>query len=85
MPAPIRRTDITVQRVAGEAILHDPRRGLAHVVNESAVHVWDLCDGRRSIDEIAAQLAARYRLAGDDLRGDVVGAVAKFRELQLLD
>jgi pyrroloquinoline quinone biosynthesis protein D len=38
-------------------------------LNETAVHVLELCDGRRSLDEIAAILSQRY--SGADVTGDV--------------
>jgi pyrroloquinoline quinone biosynthesis protein D len=38
-------------------------------LNETAAHVLELCDGERSLDEIAAALSRRY--AGADVADDV--------------
>jgi pyrroloquinoline quinone biosynthesis protein D len=38
-------------------------------LNASAAHVLELCDGRRSVDEIAETLSERY--LGADVAGDV--------------
>ena len=38
-------------------------------LNETAVAVLELCDGRRSVDDIAAALSARYD--GADVAADV--------------
>jgi pyrroloquinoline quinone biosynthesis protein D len=38
-------------------------------LNDTAAEVLALCDGRRSVDEIAATLSARYD--GADVAGDV--------------
>jgi pyrroloquinoline quinone biosynthesis protein D len=38
-------------------------------LNTTAAEVLELCDGERSIDEIASALSARY--VGSDLRDDV--------------
>jgi pyrroloquinoline quinone biosynthesis protein D len=38
-------------------------------LNESAAHGLELCDGRRSLDEIAAALSQRY--SGADVTDDV--------------
>ena len=38
-------------------------------LNETAAHVLELCDGRRSVEEIAAALSERY--AGADVADDV--------------
>ena len=38
-------------------------------LNESAVHVLELCDGQRTIEEIADELSLRFD--GADVHGDV--------------
>ena len=38
-------------------------------LNETAAHVLELCDGERSVEEIAAALSQRY--AGADVADDV--------------
>ncbi len=38
-------------------------------LNPTAAEVLELCDGERSLDDIAGALSARY--AGADVRGDV--------------
>jgi pyrroloquinoline quinone biosynthesis protein D len=42
-------------------------------LNTTAAAVLELCDGERSVDEIASALSARYE--GTDLRDDVQGLV----------
>jgi pyrroloquinoline quinone biosynthesis protein D len=39
-------------------------------LNETAAHVLELCDGQRSVDDIATALSERYQAAeiGDDVR-----------------
>ena len=77
--------DVALQRVGQEAILHDRRNGRAHVINESAARIWDLCDGQASLDEIAIALAASYNIEASVVRGDVAQIIAKFRELRILE
>ena len=38
---PTPSTDVTLQRVGNEAILHDQRNGRAHVLNATAARVWN--------------------------------------------
>jgi pyrroloquinoline quinone biosynthesis protein D len=50
----------------------------ALVLSPTAVAVLELCDGRRSIDDIAMEISAQY--AGADVRADVeglLGAIAQ--------
>jgi pyrroloquinoline quinone biosynthesis protein D len=67
--------------VTGARLLHDDVRG-EHVLlvpeglvrlNPTAAEVLELCDGKRSLDEIVSALSARYD--GCDLRADVRGLV----------
>jgi pyrroloquinoline quinone biosynthesis protein D len=63
-------------KVRERSVLLFPEGAVA--LNETAVHVLELCDGQRSIEEIAATLSARY--SGADVRDDVeqlLGAIAE--------
>ena len=77
------RTDVTLQRVGREAILHDARSGQAHVINASAARVWELCDGR-PFAELLAAFAEPYGLTPQAVRADVERVLAGFQELGLL-
>jgi PqqD family protein of HPr-rel-A system len=82
---PTHRPDVSLQRVGQEAILHDRRNGRAHVINESAARIWELCDGRATLDEITSAFAASYNVPVDVVREDVISILTKFRELRILD
>lgn len=85
MPTPTRRSDVTVQHVGGDIILHDGARGKAHVVNATAARILELCDGTATPDDIAASLALTYDVQAADLRADVERTIATFQQLQLVD
>ncbi len=55
----------------------------ALVLNDTAAAVIALCDGRRTIDEIAAALSEQY--GGADVRDDVAELVAGIAEQGLMD
>jgi hypothetical protein len=77
--------DLSLQRVGQEAILHDRRNGRAHVINESAAQVWELCDGQSTLDHIVSVFAAAYALPAADVQADVRYILAKFHELRVLE
>jgi hypothetical protein len=77
------RTDVTLQRVGREAILHDAANGQAHVINATAARIWELLDGR-PMDDLVVAFAEPYGRSPDELRPDVERVVAKFAELGLL-
>jgi hypothetical protein len=77
--------EVSLQRVGDEAILHDRRNGRAHVINESAAQIWELCDGRTTFDQIVAAFAASYQLAAPDVSEDVQYILSRFRELRVIE
>jgi pyrroloquinoline quinone biosynthesis protein D len=54
----------------------------ALVLNGTAADVLELCDGRRTIDEIAQELSPRYQ--GADVRDDVERLVTTIAERGLV-
>lgn len=82
---PIPNPEVTLQRVGAEAILHDRRNGQAHVINEAAARIWERCDGRATLDQIAEAFAASYAMPVSAVREDVIYILTKFREIKVLD
>ena len=82
---PTPNKDVSLQRVGQEAILHDRRNGRAHVINESAAQIWELCDGQNTLDQIVSAFAAAYALPAADVQADVQYILAKFHELRVLE
>ena len=78
-------SEVALQRIGAEAILHDRRNGQAHVLNEAAARIWELCDGQNTLDQIAEAFAASYVLPASAVREDVIYILTKFRELRVLD
>jgi len=77
--------DVSLQRVGQEAILHDRRNGRAHVINESAAQIWELCDGNHTLDQIVSAFSTSYELPAADVQADVEYILAKFHELGVLE
>jgi PqqD family protein of HPr-rel-A system len=76
------RSDVTLQRVGKEAILHDAAAGRTHVINSTAARVWELCDGR-SMDDLLRTFAEPYGRQPDEVRADVERVIDGFRQLGL--
>jgi hypothetical protein len=60
-----------------------PGHGPAHELNNTAAVIWELCDGQRSVPQIAAALAGTFGLDSAPLAG-VAGCVARLRDAGLL-
>jgi PqqD family protein of HPr-rel-A system len=70
--------------VDGDLVILDRTRGYVHQLNATASHIWSACDGRHSVDEIAATLEASFNDAPQDLRDAVVNTLSDFDKLGLL-
>jgi pyrroloquinoline quinone biosynthesis protein D len=53
----------------------------AVLLNETAAEILALCDGVRTVDEIAGTLGARYQT---DVRGDVVECLSRLADRELV-
>lgn len=81
---PRRRSVLLQESLLDELLVYDPVRREAFTLNRSARAVWVLCDGRRTIVEIAAELAGWTRLPVDALVVDVRASIEAFDTLGLL-
>lgn len=59
-PAPVRRSDLTVHVLDGEALMFDAVSGDTHRLNETALFIWRQCNGRRDASRVAARLTEVY-------------------------
>ena len=79
-----RRLDLLSDDAGTELVVFDARRGLAHVLNETAGAVFLLCDGR-PVDSIVAELALIPGASPDTVRRDVEQLLQSFVERDLLE
>jgi len=55
------------------------------VLNDSGANILELCDGRRTVAEIVAELAARYRAVPDDEVRQFLTRLVARRYVELAD
>ena len=55
-----RKNEIVVQEVEGETLIYDLKANKAFNLNETSSIVWQLCDGDKTITEIAENLSNKY-------------------------
>jgi hypothetical protein len=76
---PKRRVDIISKSAGDETLLYDPATDSIHVLNPTALLVWQLCDGRHSPSEMEAVLRDRFAgTAERDIAADVAATLALF-------
>jgi len=80
---PLARTDdLLVERVDSEVVIYDGREKQAHCLSPLAATVFELCDGRRPVSELAAK--ATFNLNEEVDESQVKRAVAELEERDLI-
>lgn len=64
-----RKKGLVIQEVPEEVLVYDLETNKAHCLNKTAALVWQSCDGRRSVSEIADHVGT---LAGQNVSDDLV-------------
>ena len=66
-----RRDNVITQTVSGELMLVSMDTGEFYGLNEVGMTIWDLCDGHRSSDDMAAIIGQEFDATIEDVRADV--------------
>ena len=82
---PKQRSGVSVRVVEGETVVLDRNQGLIHQLNRTASYIWDRCNGRFTVREIAHQLADAFDIEPQTATRDVAAVVEQLQELQLLE
>lgn len=77
-----RKNEILSTKLLAETMVYDQVSHRAHVLNQTVALVWESCDGRNSIDEIAGILHGKLGLPAD--RDVVLLALQELSESGLL-
>jgi Coenzyme PQQ synthesis protein D (PqqD) len=78
-----RSTRLLVEELVDELLIYDVERNEVHCLNGAAVRVWQLCDGERTVPEIARDLNSDFD--PDQAETLVWSALDQFAERHLLE
>ena len=92
---PSRHPDVAWRSWGGEVVIltpagHDARAaaaladGAEHDLNEVGSRIWELCDGARTVADIARALAEEFEVEDADAQEDAAAFVAQLAEMKLL-
>ena len=79
---PMQVAGATVSGRGSEPVLVESGRSLG--LNETALAIWDLCDGRTTVDEMVDAVVELTGLDVEQVGRDVVGVIEEFRSLGLV-
>ena len=65
-------------------MLYDTEGRAIHVLSETALFIWERCDGEHDTDAIVQEAVDRYEASPEEVRPDVESTLAQFRELGIL-
>lgn len=82
---PKRRADVTARNVGGETLILDRKHEEVHQLNTTASYVWQRCDGKSSVAEIALSMAHDFGAEPGVAEQDVAGLIDQFAALRLLE
>lgn len=74
---PRQATRVVAQQAAGNWVLLDVKTGQYYALDPVAGRIWELCDGTRSVRQIAEVVSDEYDAAGQAVEDDVVGFVSE--------
>ena len=61
-----REEDLLVRSLSDETLVYDLKRDQAHCLNATAAAVWQRCDGRTSVAQLAAMLRRECNIGADE-------------------
>lgn len=82
---PRHRDTLAVEEVEEDLLVYDPVKDQVHLLNVTASAIWELCDGTRTVSEIARELGERVVSGDHDIIKDVECTLGEFREKGLVE
>ena len=61
-----RKEGLVVQELSGEVLVYDRERNKAHCLNSTAARVWEYCDGKKSVAQIARAIEGEINAPVDE-------------------
>ena len=66
----VQAKDIIWRRIGDDVVVIKDDGLATHILNKTAALIWELCDGKRGINEIASVLCERYNVSPEEARLD---------------
>lgn len=75
---PVRRSDVWVRQVSGENAIYDPLTQAVHLLNDTALAIWEQCDGATTPSEMMRAIVDLSGLHEEVVSEDVGRTLAEF-------
>ena len=77
---PYPRDGVELADMEGEGVLYSYEKETMVQLNKSAVVIWRLCDGKRTVKEITELIVDAFPEAADKVAIDVSETIARFQK-----
>ncbi|MFZ2360272.1 MAG: PqqD family protein [Anaerolineae bacterium] len=81
---PIQSAGVASRVYGSDAVVISPDEGMVRMLNPTASRIWQLADGSRSVDDIAAVLTEEFMVDLPQARQSVVRLLGELAERQLV-
>ncbi|MGH2554735.1 MAG: HPr-rel-A system PqqD family peptide chaperone [Actinomycetota bacterium] len=82
---PVRRRDVWLRNTKDEIAVYNPGTGDVYLLNETALAIWDLCDGETKPEEMMSAICEVTGLPPEVVAEDVERILLEFDHAELID
>ncbi|MGQ3683849.1 MAG: PqqD family protein [Candidatus Loosdrechtia sp.] len=83
---PLRRHGVFLQDIGREAMLYCTREKYFHILNPTARLIWELCDGKHTIEDMEQAMRNHFSLAAEyNVTEDILQTLNFFSNKGLLE
>lgn len=77
--------DVIWRRIGDEVVVIKDDGLATHVLNKTAAHIWEMCDGGCTVDEITTNLCERFDVSYEVASVDVREIIEKLTQLGIMN
>ena len=82
---PVRKPDISIKDIGGEALLYNTDEEAIHILNPTAQLIWEFCDGTHTVADIEQAIRTNFSVPdGHDVTADIQQTLAVLIDKGLL-
>jgi hypothetical protein len=82
---PVRNPEIIAKLAEDEAVLVMPHKGQVKVVNEVGAVIWELIDGKRTIELIIEEIVSQFDVDPVTAESDVINFTTELYKREIID
>ena len=81
---PKRSEDTASRMIDGEAVIVIPQKGVVTVLNETGAEIWQLLDGRNSVEDIINIISSEFDVSRDQAEKDTLDFIEELMEKDMV-